>query len=52
MRDLVHYGLPFGPIGSIVHGLFVRAKLKYIFGFRREKLEEKFGVYRAESKGG
>lgn len=43
MRDLVHYGLPFGPFGSIAHGLFVGAKLKLIFDFRKQELTRKFG---------
>lgn len=43
MTDLVHYGLPFGPFGAIAHMLFVRRKLEYIFGFRREILEKRFG---------
>ena len=44
MRDLVHYGLGFGPLGAIAHALFVRAKLEMIFGFRRETLVKRFGV--------
>ena len=43
MNDLVHYALPFGPIGSIAHAVFVKAKLLRIFGFRREMLEKRFG---------
>ncbi len=43
MGDLVHYALPFGPLGSVVHRFFVRPKLERIFAFRREILEEKFG---------
>jgi ligand-binding SRPBCC domain-containing protein len=43
MRDLIHYGLGFGPFGEIAHAVFVRKKLKSIFGFRREILEERFG---------
>lgn len=43
MRDLVHYALPLGPLGSLVHRLFVRPKLERIFGFRREILERRFG---------
>ena len=44
MRDLVHYGLGFGPFGALAHGLFVRSKLKMIFEFRKETLEQRFGV--------
>jgi ligand-binding SRPBCC domain-containing protein len=46
MTDLIHYALPFGPLGSIAHALFVRRKLEWIFGFRREELARRFGVVR------
>ncbi len=44
MRDLVHYGLGFGPFGAIAHAVFVRAKLKSIFSFRSAELARKFGT--------
>jgi ligand-binding SRPBCC domain-containing protein len=44
MHDLVHYGLPFGPLGAIAHGVFVREKLRRIFGFRKEELARRFGT--------
>lgn len=43
MRDLVHYGLAFGPFGAIAHAVFVRRKLETIFQFRREILTKRFG---------
>lgn len=43
MRDTVHYGLGFGPFGTIAHALFVRRKLQWIFEFRRGILAERFG---------
>jgi ligand-binding SRPBCC domain-containing protein len=43
MTDLVHYGLPFGVFGSIAHALFVRRKLQWIFGFRKQLLAQRFG---------
>ena len=43
MRDLVHYGLGFGPFGAIAHAVFVRKKLEWIFRFRREILAKRFG---------
>ncbi len=43
MRDIVHYGLGFGPCGAIAHVVFVRRKLESIFGFRRKLLENRFG---------
>ena len=44
MEDLVHYALPFGPVGRMAHALTVRRRLKAIFAFRREALEERFGT--------
>ncbi len=32
--DEVHYELPFGPIGDLVHGLMVRGDVERIFDFR------------------
>lgn len=43
VRDVVHYGLGFGPFGAMAHGLFVRRKLDQIFRFRRERLAKLFG---------
>lgn len=43
MRDLVHYGLGFGPFGAIAHAVYVRSKLEAIFRFRREILAKRFG---------
>lgn len=43
MTDLVHYGMPFGPLGSLVHAIFVKSKLERIFGYRRQILAGKFG---------
>ncbi len=42
MQDQVHYLLPFGIIGKIVHLLFVKAQLKRIFEYRKETLEKMF----------
>jgi ligand-binding SRPBCC domain-containing protein len=42
ITDQVHYALPFGPLGSIAHALFVRRKLEGIFRFRRQELERRF----------
>ncbi len=38
MTDLVHYALPFGPLGAITHALYVRKKPERIFQFRKETL--------------
>jgi ligand-binding SRPBCC domain-containing protein len=43
MRDLIHYKLPFGFLGTIAHKLFVRKKLASIFDYRFRVLTEIFG---------
>ena len=43
MREIVHYGLGFGPFGAIAHAVFVLKKLEWIFRFRREILAKRFG---------
>lgn len=42
VRDLVHYIMPLGPLGSIAHLLFARLKLQRVFDYRREELERRF----------
>ena len=44
MSDLVHYALPFGPAGAVAHALFVRRKLRWIFGSRKRLLADRFGA--------
>lgn len=44
-EDLVYYGLPFGPLGTLAHSLTVRKRLEDIFAFRRRALEKRFGVW-------
>jgi ligand-binding SRPBCC domain-containing protein len=41
MIDLVHYALPFGPLGTLAAPL-VRKRLHAIFSFRRQALCERF----------
>lgn len=38
MKDHVEYAIPFGPLGRIVHGLFVHASIQQIFDFRAEMI--------------
>jgi ligand-binding SRPBCC domain-containing protein len=40
MTDEVRYAMPVGPIGRLVHTLWVRRKLKYIFDYRARKISE------------
>jgi len=42
MTDIVSYKLPFGILGRIAHGLFIRAKIESIFNYRQNVLEAKF----------
>ncbi len=42
MKDLIHYRMPFGPIGDLVHPILVRPKLKEIFGTRRRVFQTFF----------
>ena len=43
MTDLVHYQIPFGPLGQLANWLFVRRQLEGIFNYRWNKLEALFG---------
>ena len=43
MIDLVHYRLPFGPLGIIAHSFLVKSELEKIFHFRYHKIIELFG---------
>lgn len=45
MTDIVLYKNPFGIVGELANGLIVKKKLRNIFEFRFNKLEEIFGKY-------
>lgn len=49
MEDIIHYKVPFGLLGQIVHPILVKPKLNQIFEYRKSKLIELFGEYK-ESK--
>ncbi|WP_310994127.1 SRPBCC family protein [Aequorivita marina] len=44
MEDLLHYKLPFGILGQMVHPFLVKPKLNEIFEYRKNKLNELFGT--------
>jgi ligand-binding SRPBCC domain-containing protein len=44
MEDLLHYKLPFGFLGQLVHPFLVKPKLDEIFEYRKNKLVELFGT--------
>ncbi|NUN10481.1 MAG: SRPBCC family protein [Ignavibacteriaceae bacterium] len=45
MEDLIHYKLPFGPIGKLVNALIVKHQLNGIFRYREKVLTEMFGKF-------
>jgi ligand-binding SRPBCC domain-containing protein len=44
MRDIVHYALPFGPVGDLFGLNTVRKQVRGIFAYRREVLEQRWGT--------
>ncbi len=44
IRDVVHYVLPFGWLGNIVHPFLVAPELRKIFAFRKKAIVERFGA--------
>ena len=45
MEDIIHYKVPFGILGKLVHPFLVKPKLQEIFNYRQQKLIEQFGEY-------
>lgn len=50
VEDIIHYKMPFGPLGKCINALKVRKDLEKIFSYRKAKLETLFGIY-ANSSG-
>ena len=46
MEDIVHYKVPMGILGQLVHPFLVKPKLDEIFAFRQKKLVELFGEFK------
>jgi len=42
MTDTVHYQLPFGILGRLAHGLFVRRDIEKIFQYRQQVIQQYF----------
>ena len=42
--DIIHYGLPFGPLGRMANAVVVRSQLERIFSYRAEVLARTFGL--------
>ena len=49
MEDIIDYKLPFGILGQIFHPVLVKPKLREIFDYRKQKLIELFGEYKADN---
>lgn len=49
MEDIIHYKLPMGILGQLLHPILVKPKLDAIFNYRREKLAMLFGTLNASS---
>jgi ligand-binding SRPBCC domain-containing protein len=49
MTDLVHYRLPMGIIGQMLHQPLVRKKLEEIFLYRYSRIQDLFGAWTGES---
>ncbi|RFZ81677.1 hypothetical protein DYU05_17790 [Mucilaginibacter terrenus] len=45
MTDLLHYAIPYGPIGRITNKILVGKQVKKVFEFRTKAVEEIFGKY-------
>ena len=43
MRDIVHYALPFGPLGGLLNERVIAPRVQAIFDFRRGVIEQRFG---------
>jgi ligand-binding SRPBCC domain-containing protein len=47
MEDVIHYKIPFGPLGYILNFLFINSKLNSIFKYREEELTKLFGKFKS-----
>ena len=46
MEDIIHYKVPLGILGRMVHPILVKPKLEKVFEYRKERLTELFGEYK------
>lgn len=46
MEDIIDYKLPMGILGQLAHPIIVKPKLKEIFDYRYQKLNELFGAFK------
>lgn len=50
MVDVVHYRLPFGPLGQLANRLVVKKELEKIFAYRYRKIAALFGAWPGEER--
>ena len=43
MKDILHYKIGYGPLGTLIDTLFVDGRVEEIFSFRKKKVRELFG---------
>lgn len=43
MNDILHYAIPFGPIGRLANALYVGKQIEKIFAYREKAIKELFG---------
>ena len=46
MEDVIHYKIPFGPIGVLLNFLFINSKLNSVFNYREQELIKNFGNFK------
>lgn len=51
MIDEVHYRLPLGLVGDMVHGLLVRRDLQQIFDYRKQQIDKQLGTVPCPNEG-
>ena len=42
--DLVHFALPFGPVGQLAYQFYVKQQLQHIFNYRGQAMRKIFGT--------
>ena len=50
--DVVHYAVPFGPLGDLLNALLIEDRVRAIFAYRRRVLERRFGRAGGVAAGG
>ena len=48
MTDIVHYQLPYGILGKMMHGITVKKKLKALFHYRYLQIEKLLGSWQGQ----